>query len=111
MLNKVQEGNSLTYTNSTEEKIAGGSLVIVGEFVGIAVADIPAGESGEIYLKGVYRLAKATGTAFAQGDKIYWNATNKNTVKTATDNIFIGYCFNAEVSGATEANIWLKQGD
>ncbi len=91
MKNKIQDGKVLEYPNATGLTIAGGSLVVFGTLAGIAVNDIPEGESGSIALYGVFELPKASG-AIALGDRLYWDAAAKNMTKTASVNIPVGAC-------------------
>lgn len=45
--------------------------------------------------------AKVSGTAFAVGDKLYWDDAAKNVTKTATDNTAIGYAIEPAASADT----------
>jgi predicted RecA/RadA family phage recombinase len=47
----------------------------MGDTVGIAASDMDTGESGTVFVEGVYSVAKATGTAWGVGDKVDWDAS------------------------------------
>lgn len=98
MKNKVQAGQLLNYTNGGSASIPSGGLVIVGALAGVAVTEIPVTETGVIDLKGVFTLPKEASKTFAQGVKVYWNATNGSCTPTATDNTLIGVAAKAAVS-------------
>lgn len=110
MKNRVQNGKVIDYLNSGSETILGGSVVIAGILVGIAVSSIPVGETGAVQLQGVFVLPKVTGSAMAAGDKVYWSTANSYVTKTATDNTAIGAVVDAELAAATSVNVLLIQG-
>ena len=47
-------------------------------------------------------INKVGSQAWAVGDKVYWDNTNKRTTKTATDNTLIGVALGAVGSGADD---------
>lgn len=55
--------------------ISSGDVVVTGDIVGIAVADIANGSTGSIAVEGVFKVAKASGEAWAVGDKLGWDAS------------------------------------
>lgn len=110
MLNKVQNGKVLEYTNGGASTITGGSVVISGGLVGIAVADILVGETGSVELEGVFALPKAAPLVITQGDIVYWDVADGNINKTATDNTKIGLAFNSALSAGTTVNVVLTNG-
>lgn len=85
MKNFVQEGKYLDYTNETGNTIASGDVVIAGSLPGVAVADILDTEVGAIQTQGVFKLDKEASLAITMGEEVYWNTTNKEVTKTATD--------------------------
>lgn len=109
MKNKVQNGKVLDFTNGTGAKILGGSLVIFGALIGVAVADIEIGATGAVDLHGVFEFPKATG-AIGQGDKVYWDATAGNVTKTATSNTVFGAAAEAAVSADLTVKVLLVAG-
>ncbi len=52
-------------------------------------------------LEGVWILPKAPGTAWSQGDKLYFDNTAKTFTKTATSNTAAGYAYYGAASGDT----------
>lgn len=76
-----QKGEALDYTPA--ENTANGSVVSLGTRIGIAAGDIPAGSTGTIHVEGVFKLAKAEGTAIALGAAVCYDA--ESDVITATE--------------------------
>lgn len=56
---------------------------------------------------GMLEYATDTGTAWAGGDKIYWDDTNKKFTKTDTNNTLCGIAYEAKTSAAATATILL----
>lgn len=83
MKNYVQNGKSLDVIASAA--YASGELVIEGNLVGVAVADIAVGEVGSIAAYGVYSFEKEAPAALAQGDVAYYDAALKKLTATNTD--------------------------
>lgn len=92
MKNYVQEGKVLNVANGTGATVTGGSGILVGALIGIAVNDIAAGESGEARIAGVFSHAKNTGagTGGAQGAIAYWDDAADKFTAVATDNTAVG---------------------
>lgn len=99
----VQEGKTLDYKNSGSSAIAYGDVVLMGSLLGVAESDIPAGGLGAVSVSGVYELPSDTGTAYAQGDVLYWDATNSKVTKTSTNNTACGHAAAAKASAAASA--------
>ncbi|MBJ2155269.1 DUF2190 family protein [Variovorax sp. IB41] len=103
MKNFVQEGNVLDYTSAGA--VASGAVVVFGVRVGIVIADIPAGGTGAIRVKGVAELAKLSTDTPAQGALLYWDAANTRLTTTASGNVLAGYAAKAAGNGVT--TVWL----
>ena len=54
----VQPGKNLDYKNETGSLIEAGSVVQIGNRIGIAGTTIPVGELGSIVMEGIYKLPK-----------------------------------------------------
>jgi predicted RecA/RadA family phage recombinase len=72
-LNKYSEGKVLDYTNASGVDIASGDTVLIGTLLGVALVNIPDGETGSVAIEGVFEIRKATG-AITQGANLYWDA-------------------------------------
>ena len=106
--NYIQPGNVLEVI-APSGGYTSQSVVIAGLLVGIALGDAAEGEACEVALEGVWDVAKTAGTAWAQGDKLYFDATAKRGTKTSIYKTVSGEAAAAAVSAATTGRILLKQ--
>ncbi|MDR0337075.1 MAG: DUF2190 family protein [Planctomycetaceae bacterium] len=83
----VYDGKAIDYT-PTEDTPAG-SVVMIGDIVGITKLDIAANTLGALHLVGVYDIEKASG-AIDMGTIVYWDSTAQNVTTTNTNNSFLG---------------------
>lgn len=66
----------MPWTNGTGSAVSAGSVVLLTNCIGIALVDIPAGAVGSVAVGGVVRdVPKATGHAWAQGEKLIWDVS------------------------------------
>lgn len=83
--NFIQCGDTMKWTNSTGSAVAAGDVVIIGSLAGVALVDIADGATGTVQVEGVFELPKDTPLAISQGDELFWNTTDDEVTKTATD--------------------------
>jgi len=100
MKNFVQPGNTITL--AAPAAVTSGSGVLVGAIFGIAAHDAASGDPLEAVTSGVFDLNKIGSQAWAPGDKVYWDNTNKRVTKIATDNTLIGVALSTVGSGSDE---------
>lgn len=105
MKNYVQKGDTITLT--APYAVSSGQGFLVGSLFAIANADAANGGTVEGETEGVFDLTKATGQAWAQGVKVYWDNTAKNVTTTSTSNTLIGVATLAAVSGATVGRVYV----
>lgn len=55
--------------------ITSGQVVEMGDSVGIALNSAASGETVAVAVEGVFEVAKTTGTAWNQGDKLDWDTS------------------------------------
>lgn len=79
-----QMGNVVTHTNASGADIASGDVVVMGDTVGIALADIPDTEQGSVAIAGVHEVTKVAGTAWVQGDSLDWDSAAPGFEKDKT---------------------------
>lgn len=106
MKNYIQPGDVLTLT--APYAVASGAPFLVGSIVAIAATEAAISGSVEGVTSGVFEVPKVTGTAFAVGDKIYWDDTAKNCTKTVGSNKAAGVATEAAISDATTAKVKLN---
>ena len=108
--NYRQIGNVLDWTNGTGSKVDSDDVVVIGNTVGIVMADIESSADGVVAVEGVYELPKATGTAWSLGESVDWDVSAGNFGKGiagATGDVKkAGICAKAALAGDTTA--WVK---
>lgn len=105
---EIQPGKIMTYSNGGSA-ISSGDVVVLTNQIGVAEVDIAASTgTGSVSLEGVYQLAKVTGTAFTQGDLLFWDGSNHYLTKTATGNTWAGQCFESAASGDSTCLVRLE---
>lgn len=107
MKNHVKPGNRLTVVAPTGG-LVGGDFYLLGAAFGIVSVTVAEGEETELNIGEVWTQPKATGAAWAVGDKIYWDNAAKNMTKTATGNTLVGVANAAALSAATSGEVRLN---
>lgn len=95
----IQDGDTLPFTAPYDVPAGGGALV--GALFLVAIAAVLSGKTGQGRRRGVMDIAKATGEAWTQGQKVYWDNTNKRLTTTSSANTLVGAAAQAQASGDT----------
>lgn len=74
MKNFVGYGVTIDWTNGGTA-VTSGSVVIVGDLVGIAAVDIANGATGVIHIAGAYSVPCNSADVITQGMKLDWDAS------------------------------------
>ena len=101
-----QRGETLDFVNSTGKVIEANTIIVLGQRMGVAGTEIPAGEKGTVHVEGIYSFPKAMSTAITAGALVYWYMTNNCLTTTSTSNILAGYA--AEAAGEIDATVLVK---
>ncbi|MDQ2084705.1 DUF2190 family protein [Xanthobacteraceae bacterium Astr-EGSB] len=99
MNNFIETGDTVVVT--APEAADSGEFLVVGALFGVAAAAADSGAEVVLKRTGVFELPKATGAAWVQGDRLYWDATAKKFTKTASNNQPIGVAWAA--AGSSDA--------
>lgn len=102
----VQEGNNLPLT-APSGGVVSGLVYKIGAIICVAAITAAAGAIFPGWTEGVYDLPSDTGTAWAEGDTLYWDNTAKVFTKTSTSNTKAGYSVGGKTSGAAVGRIRL----
>ncbi len=86
--NYIQPGKTLTLIAPND--VSSGDGLLVGSIFGVASGDAVSGADVEAMTEGVFDLAKTSAQAWSQGDKVYWDDTNKECTAVAAGNVLIG---------------------
>lgn len=100
----VQTGDTIDFTPGSD--LAAGAVVVHGTRVGVTSVAIPSGVPGALNMTGVYDIDCASGTTFAVGAALYWNAGTGKITTTNTDT-WAGRAAKAKVSGELKARVRL----
>lgn len=71
----LQRGESLDYTNATEDTIPDGAVVKIGSRIGVTGCPIPPGKTGSLHVTGVFEIAKSGSEAIEMGQTVYFDDT------------------------------------
>lgn len=96
----VQRGDNIDY--KADKDIAYMEVVPLAARIGVALEAIEKGDTGTLTLTGAFKVPAVAGTAFAAGEKVYWDAANGNVTTTAGD-VVAGYTVEAKAEAAVTA--------
>lgn len=106
MKNFVQEGELLPVTAAAA--IVAGEVVAVGGLIGVARSKAAIGEQVTVKRRGVFNnMPKTTGTAWAYGDKLYWNSSTNKFTTAASGNALVGLAAAAADSADATGSVLL----
>lgn len=106
MKNYVHKGEVLTVTAPYD--LASGAGCLVGKIFGVSCGIYASGDTeAQIATVGVFNLAK-DGSAFAQGDNVYWDDVAKAATLTAAGNALIGQAEVAVLAGGATVRVRLS---
>lgn len=85
----LQDGRTLGLTAPYD--CAGGDGALVGAVFGVAKAAVTSGSLGEFAVEGVHSLPKTSAQAWATGQSIFWDPTNKRLDSSSTVGPRVGF--------------------
>ena len=106
----VQDECALDYTPAAA--LDGGSVVLLPDGrVGVTLTAIAAGILGSVATEGLFDFNSASATVFAEGEDVYWDATNFLAVPAGDANASyrVGRAVAAKISGATVVRVNINQ--
>lgn len=107
MKNYVHEGDALDLV-APVGGVTAGKGVKIGAIIAIAAVTAAAGVTFAGVVRGVIDVDSDTGTAWAPGDIVYWDDTNKVFTKTATSNTKAGLVVSAKLAAAVVGRVCLQ---
>lgn len=109
MKNYVGEGKAIYVT--APAIVVSGQLLLVGSLFGFCGAPAASGARVALWTRGEYDVPKAAGTAWTEGQLIYWDAAAANFATTSTSgHTKVGVATAAAASAATTGRIRLNPG-
>jgi predicted RecA/RadA family phage recombinase len=106
MKNFVQDGKSVDFTAPAGGVVAG-SFYLIGAAIVVAATTQVAGATFAGWLTGTYTVPAATGQAWIEGAKLYWDDTAKNFTTTVGSNTKAGIAAVAKLSATAIGQIRL----
>jgi predicted RecA/RadA family phage recombinase len=100
MRNYVQHGDIVDLTAPQPAGVVSGEGFLTRDLFGVASTDAKPGQKVSTWLEGVFQLPKASGTGLTEGQRVYWDADEKNVTATETDNAFIGHAVESVLAAA-----------
>jgi predicted RecA/RadA family phage recombinase len=107
MKNFIQNGRVLSLLAAAA--VQSGDGLLVGKIFGVAIANVPAGATGEFQTEGVFELPALAADVAAQGAALYWDVANKRLTVTAAGNTRVGVAVLAKANGAATATIKIDE--
>ena len=108
--NFKQPGLVLDYVAGSN--ITSGSVVKVGNILGVALADIDSGDTGPVQIEGVFEVPKVSGAVIAQGESLTWDvsagAFDDNAATPATGDVTGAAAVAFEAKGASTTTLLVK---
>lgn len=101
----LQRGESLDYTNATEDTIPDGAVVSIGSRVGVTGCPIPPGRTGSLHVVGVFQISKTGTAAVEMGQTVYFDGTgitdaaNDGAATSPTAYVAAGYAAAPAAAG------------
>ena len=83
--NYLQEGGVVQHTAAAD--IASGSVVAMGNTLGVALVDIATGSTGSVKITGVFTVPKVSDAVIAQGESLTWDVSANTGAGAFDDNL------------------------
>lgn len=104
--NFVQPGSTITLT-APSGGVVSGTVYLIGTLLVVAQMSVAQTLPFEGKVTGVFDLPKATGQAWTEGAKVYWDNTAKNFTTTSTSNTLAGVAVAAALTADAVGRIRL----
>lgn len=88
--------------------VVSGAPVLVGALLVVPVTDAPEAATFQGRAVGVFNLPKAAGSAWAQGDSLFWDATARALTKTSAGNVKAAVATAPAAAAATVGQALLR---
>ena len=101
--NYVQEGQTISITNTGSSVIESGDPVVVVSLVAVSLVDIAPNETGTGMAEGVFLLPKVPADAIPAGTKVY--IADGEIQLASADAVAAGIAWEAAVAGSTVVEV------
>lgn len=108
MNNEIDSGSTVNYTNGGGTTITSGTIVLMANTLGSVIADIPAGETGAVQIRGKVTAPKVSAAVFAVGEALVWDVsanTNTGAFDDSAATTAVGDVTGAAIAAVAGANL------
>lgn len=99
-------GGRLAFTAPSD--LTAGDPLLVEDTFGVVLEDVATGNSGLLVLRGTFTLPKDTGSAWAAGERLYWDDGAGEVTTTAGGNRSIGVAAADALLAAATGSVLLS---
>ncbi len=109
MAEYLQKGESLDYTNTTDELIPHGTVVVIGERIGVTGCPIPPGGTGSLHVTGVFEIDKTGTTQIKMGQTVYFDGEGITDAESdGASSAYVKAGYAAAPSAAEDKKVLVK---
>ncbi len=108
MASYVQDGDIIDHILA--EDATAGTVVVIGELVGVVVVDQVAGKPVGVRLDGVWSMTVLGTDQVAKGQKLYWDEGNERLTITAGAHKQAGWAVEGKAAGVTSIRCLFGKG-
>lgn len=103
-----QRGETLDYMNGTDAKIEANTVMVIGDKIGVAGTDIPAGQMGSVHVSGVFEMDKADSTDIPIGKTVYFSEAGITATAVEGSTTLAGFAAASAAADATKIFVKLN---
>lgn len=106
--NFIEDGDTISITNSGAESISSSTAVAIGNVIAVAVTDIQPGDIGAGLTTGVFQLPKLSADVLAQGAPVF--VKDGVAQAAAAGGIYAGVAWEPAAAGTDVINVNINTG-
>ena len=103
----LHDGSTLDFIPIAD--VPAGSIVVLGELVGISKFSVAAGQAGGLSVRGVFDVLKDPSTNIDVGTRLYWSTVSWHVVKTSGGHPLLGKAIRPALPGSSFVRVLLTQ--
>lgn len=107
MNNYKKPGDTMTFT-APGGGVVSGTAYLIGALLVVAASTVAATLPFEGVVEGVFTLPKTTGTAWTEGEALYWDNSTKKLTTVSTGNTAVGVAAAVAASGDATGDVRLE---